>query len=71
MPTDAELLETLRDGFANLQYKDEGELNKLEHRGRMYIRRVFGENSEYHQQFVHIGFHPLVYPHDGQYEQEM
>ncbi len=71
MPTDRESLVSVRDGFANLKYKDEDELNRLEQRGRMYIRRVFGENSEYYQQFVRTGFHPLVYPHDAQYEREM
>jgi hypothetical protein len=71
MPTNKELLESLRDGFANLGYRDEDELNRLDNRGRMYIRRVFGENSEYYQQFVHIGFHALVSPSDAQYEREM
>ena len=71
MPTNNELLESPRDGFANLKYQDEDELNRLEHRGRMYIRHVFGENSEYYQQVVHIGFHGLVYPTTEDFEREM
>lgn len=56
MPTNKELLESLRNEFQQLKYGEDDELNKLEHRGRMIISRVSGVNSEHYQQFVHTQF---------------
>lgn len=56
MPISLELLENLRDGFRDSAYKDEDKLSELENRGRMLVRRAVGEDSNYYQRFVHIGF---------------
>ena len=56
MPTNKELLESLRNEFQRLKYGEDDELNKLEYRGRMIISRVSGMNSEHYQQFVHTQF---------------
>ncbi len=70
MATNTELLEGVRDGFTNLEYGDENRLNELQNRGRMLIRRTFGEKNDYYQRFINIGFHPLVYPTTEQFRRE-
>jgi hypothetical protein len=60
MPTDRELLEGLRDGFANLEYGDEDTLNRLLNRGRMIFRRLYGESSEPYERLVNANFLLLV-----------
>ena len=47
MPTNSELLISLRNGFEDLEVFDDSGLNALRDRGQMSIRRVFGENSSY------------------------
>jgi hypothetical protein len=47
MPTNKELLESLRDGFERLEVFDRLGLNGLRDRGQMTVRRVFGEGSSY------------------------
>ncbi len=47
MPTNSELLISLRKGFEDLEVFDDSGLNALRDRGQMSIRRVFGENSSY------------------------
>ena len=42
MPTNRELLQSLRDGFEQLALFDQLELNSLGERARMIIERVFG-----------------------------
>ena len=63
-----ELIQSLRDGFSELRYGDENELDRLNTRGDMLIRRVFGESSHYLSRFTRIGFHALVSPVSGAYE---
>ena len=68
MPTNLELLQGLREGFKNLTNQDEDERSKLDNRGRMLIRRAFGEESDYYQRFVRLEYWPMVYPSSPQYE---
>lgn len=56
MPTNRELLESLRDGFEQLELGDSATLNGLKNRGQMIIRRVFGPNSSYSEQLSNIEF---------------
>jgi predicted nucleotide-binding protein len=62
VPTNLELLQDLREGFKNLANQDEDELSRLDNRGRMLIRRAFGEMSEYYQRFVSLEYWPMYYP---------
>lgn len=62
MSTNPELLLDLREGFRNLSNWDEDKLSELNNRGRMLVRRAFGEQSDYYQRFVNINFHPMYYP---------
>lgn len=66
-----ELIQGLRDGFSGLGYGDEKELNRLNTRGDMLIRRVFGESSRYLSRFSRIGFHALVSPISEAYERQV
>jgi hypothetical protein len=68
MANSRELIQGLRDGFSELGYGDENELDRLNTRGDMLIRRVFGESSHYLSRFTRIGFHALVSPVSGAYE---
>jgi hypothetical protein len=52
-----ELLLSMRKAFAELEPLDESGLNSLRDRGRMIIRRVFGEDSAYIEQLFDIEFH--------------
>lgn len=56
MPTDRELLESLRDEFEKLEPFDRAGLNSLRDRGQMIIRRVFGADSTYMGQLSAIEF---------------
>jgi hypothetical protein len=51
------LLLSLRKGFEELELLDESGLNSLRDRGRMIIRRVFGEDSTYIQRLFDIEFY--------------
>ena len=70
MPTNLELLEGLRQGFIDLGFQDENKLSELSNRGRMLIRRAFGEESDYYQRFVRIDYWPGVYPSSPQFDRE-
>ena len=52
MPTHKELLESLRDGFEQLELFDRPRLKSLQSRGQMIIGKVFGEDSSYKEQLV-------------------
>ena len=54
MPTNLELLASLRDGFENMSYQDREKLSGLDNRGRMLIRRTFGEDSDYYRRFIRL-----------------
>lgn len=56
MPTNRELLESLREGFEDLEVFDRAGLNGLRSRGQMLIGRVFGEDSPYSEQLSRIEF---------------
>lgn len=56
MPTNKELLESLRDGFEQLELFDGPRLNSLRDRGRMIIGRVFGNDSPYIERLSSIEF---------------
>jgi predicted nucleotide-binding protein len=56
MPTDTELLESLRDGFEQLKLFDSAKLNSLKDRGQMIIGRVFGPDSPYIERLTSIEF---------------
>ncbi len=56
MPTNRELLESLRDGFERLEVFDSSELNSLRNRGEMLIRRIFGEDSPHAERLSNIVF---------------
>jgi hypothetical protein len=56
MPTDRELLESLRDGFEQLKLFDKARLNSLRDRGQMIIGRVFGPDSPYIVRLTSIEF---------------
>jgi len=56
MPTHKELLESLRDGFEQLELFDSSDLNSLRDRGRMRIGKVFGEGSPYIERLSNIQF---------------
>lgn len=70
MPTNLELLEGLREGFKNLGNQDEDKLSGLRNRGRMLIRRAFGEESDYYKRFVSLDYYPGIYPSSPQFEWE-
>lgn len=57
MPTNRELLLSLRDGFEQLELFDESGLRSLRDRGQMIIRRAFGADSPYRERLSNIGFH--------------
>jgi len=59
-PTDRELLKSLHDGFVNLEYGDDAELHRLKSRGRMIMRRLYGEDSESYKQFASADFVRIV-----------
>ena len=71
MPTNRELLQSLRDGFEQLALFDELELNSLGERARMIIERVFGRNKSYYERLSATPFHrkirsvPLVSSYGG------
>jgi hypothetical protein len=58
MPTNKELLRSLREGFEQLDTFDRSNLNNLRHCGQMLIGRVFGGNGLYKDQISNIGFRP-------------
>jgi hypothetical protein len=58
MPTNKELLLSLRDGFEKLNLFDDPGLNALRRRGQMIIRRVFGPDSSYSEGLSNIVFYP-------------
>jgi predicted nucleotide-binding protein len=69
VPTNLELLQGLRDGFENMAYRDKEKLSELSNRGRMLIRRAFGEDSYHYHSFVQLNYYPMVYPASPDYEQ--
>jgi hypothetical protein len=58
MPTNKELLRSLREGFEQLDPFDRSNLNSLRNRGQMLIGRVFGGNGLYKDQLSKIEFRP-------------
>ena len=56
MPTNRELLLSLRDEFEQLELFDQARLNSLRERAPMIIERVFGENSSYYERLSNISF---------------
>ncbi len=62
MPTQRELLLSLRGEFEQLQVFDQSGLNSLRERASMIIRRVFGEESSYGAQISKIRFRPGSVP---------
>ena len=56
MPTNEELLASLREEFEQLELFDRAKLNSLRDRGQMYIRRIFGPDSPYIEQLASIEF---------------
>jgi predicted nucleotide-binding protein len=56
MPTNRELLLSLRKGFEGLQVFDQSGLNSLRVRGQMIIGRLFGEESSYIEWLSKISF---------------
>jgi predicted nucleotide-binding protein len=56
MRTEIELLESLRDGFEQLELFDRATLNSLRNRGQMIIGRVFGPDSSYNERLSSIEF---------------
>lgn len=56
MQTHKELLLSLREGFEQLDAFDSTGVNALGRRGEMIIRRVFGEDSQYIEQFRDLSF---------------
>jgi predicted nucleotide-binding protein len=56
IPTNEELLASLREEFEQLEPGDKGKLNSLRDRGQMYIRRIFGSDSPYSEQLERIEF---------------
>jgi predicted nucleotide-binding protein len=57
-----ELLESLRDGFEQLEVLDQSELNSLRGRAQMIIERVFGQGSSYNARITRIRFLPGSVP---------
>lgn len=55
------LIEGLKDGFNNLDYKNKKELDRLERRLKMIISKVFGSNSNYLEDLNNIQFSPLYF----------
>lgn len=62
MPTNKELLKSLRDGFEQLQVFDSAGLKSIRSRGEMIIGRVFGEDSPYIKRLSDITFTPRAVP---------
>lgn len=57
-----ELIRSLLEGFRGLAYRDEARLNELRTRGKMIVRKVFGDSSDNYKDFLRIGFHPMWAP---------
>jgi len=57
MPTNKELLLSLRGGFEELELFDDSGLNALRDRGQMIIRRTFGPESSYSDRLSGIEFY--------------
>lgn len=56
MPTNKELLESLRNDFVGLELFDRARLRGLQGRGQMLIGRVFGEGSPYSEMLSGVEF---------------
>lgn len=54
-----ELIKSLIDDLTNLPHRDEQKLDALRKRANMILRKVFGDSSEYLQNFNDIGFFPI------------
>jgi predicted nucleotide-binding protein len=57
MPTNKELLLSLREGFEQLECFDDSGLNILRDRAQMIIRRIFGPGSSYSERLSSIEFY--------------
>lgn len=68
MSTNRELLESLRDGFANLKYGDEETLATLLSRGEMILGKIYGESSKPYEKLTSAEFQLLVSGVEYSYE---
>lgn len=62
MAHNRELLTSLLAGFKSLRFRDEDGLTTLHNRGRMLIRVIFGEDSDYYKRFIRTSWYPVVHP---------
>lgn len=57
-----ETLNELRNEFQQLNYKDRQQLDKLSNRLKLYMKKLFGENSDYIKKFSRISFFVMYAP---------
>lgn len=57
-----ETLYELRNEFQQLKYKDMQQLDKLSNRLKLYMKKLFGENSDYIKKFSRISFLVMYAP---------
>jgi len=68
--TEIELIQDLIDRANKLPHRDSKELDALERRAEMVIRRVFGESSKYLMDLDNIHFYPMMAPADENWHNE-
>lgn len=63
-----ELIQGLIEQFGELSHRDDEELDALQRRAKMIIKKVCGDSSAYLKDFDDIRFHPYGYPSTEAYE---
>lgn len=65
-----ELLEEYRDDVSTLSYEDKHHLDRIRRKGKMLIRNLHGDKSDYLKDFRNISFYPSFAPAGDAYERE-
>jgi hypothetical protein len=65
-----ELFQEYKDDVFRLKYKDENHLDRIRRKGKMLIRNVHKDKSEYLTDFNKIRFYPGFAPADEDYQKE-
>jgi len=65
-----ELLEEYRDDVSTLSYQDKDHLDRIRRKGKMLLRNLHGDKSDYLSDFENISFYPSFAPAGDAYERE-
>ncbi|GET35183.1 hypothetical protein PbJCM13498_40460 [Prolixibacter bellariivorans] len=68
--TTKELLEDFKSQMNSLAYRDETALDKTRRKGKMLISNIYGDKSDYIEDFNNISFYPSFAPTDEIYKHE-